>query len=70
MDYFIGHHNPIKFKSIIYVSIFILWDLKKTSWIALFSTDNFEQVISHFADFEQVIIEIVVLLTFKKSQLK
>ena len=41
--------------------------LKKASWIALLSTANFEYAINHFADFEQVIIEIVILLTLNKK---
>ena len=61
-------------------SIFTFWDLKKVPWIALLCTANFEQVIiislfanfeqvtSHFADFEQVIIKIVILLNLNKSK--
>ena len=77
MDCFISHHNPLKYESVFFESIFTFFRLKKAPWIALLSRANFEQVvifshfanfeqvISHFADFEQVIIKIVILLTLK-----
>ena len=41
----------------------------KASWIASLSKANFEQVIiiSHFANFEQFIIKIIILLTLNKN---
>ena len=51
MDPFISHHNPLKYESVFFKSIFTFLRLKKASWIALLSTANFEQEKLYFIFF-------------------